>query len=152
MTRGCAARRNFDPSVSVLECLDDIERDQWFVFNDENRATGKIRHGRFAGLAPLEYPKPLGRILQVAGITTAYLEFVQRMNESADALSGARLAYLHRRGLRIFDACDAGAVARARQRHTQQKHCEKNDTAHSVAPFKDNRSATGWFLSCLLFT
>jgi hypothetical protein len=53
----------------------------------------------------------LGMPLANAGdrtCTTAYLEFVQRMNERADALSGARLAHLHRHGLRIFDACDTG--------------------------------------------
>ena len=26
LTRGCAAGRNFDPSVSTLECLDDVKR------------------------------------------------------------------------------------------------------------------------------
>jgi hypothetical protein len=57
----------------------------------------------FAGLL-------LGMPLASAGetCTTAYLEFVHRTNERADALSGARLAYLHRHGLRIFDACDTG--------------------------------------------
>lgn len=40
--------------------------------------------------------------------TATYLEFVRRTNERADALPGARLAYLHRHGLRIFDACDTG--------------------------------------------
>jgi hypothetical protein len=38
----------------------------------------------------------------------AYLGFVHRTHGVADALSGKRLALLHRRGLRIFDACETG--------------------------------------------
>jgi hypothetical protein len=38
----------------------------------------------------------------------AYIDFVHRTHEIADALSGKRLAFLHRRGLRIFDACETG--------------------------------------------
>jgi hypothetical protein len=48
--------------------------------------------------------------------TTAYVEFVHRMNERADALSGERLAYLHRHGLRIFDACDTGHLQNPAER------------------------------------
>ena len=36
-----------------------------------------------------------------------YLDFVERLS-SRDEVSGDRLANLHRGGLRIFDACDAG--------------------------------------------
>jgi hypothetical protein len=38
----------------------------------------------------------------------AYREFMHRMNTQADTLSGHRLAFLQRQGLRIFDACDTG--------------------------------------------
>jgi len=34
-----------------------------------------------------------------------YREFVERINAQADTVSADRLAYLQRRGLRIFDAC-----------------------------------------------
>jgi hypothetical protein len=37
----------------------------------------------------------------------AYVDFVQRVAARSD-LSADRLAALHRRGLRIFDACDSG--------------------------------------------
>lgn len=38
----------------------------------------------------------------------AYRHFLQRIQDRADTLSGDRLAFLHRHGLRIFDACDTG--------------------------------------------
>ena len=41
---------------------------------------------------------------------SAYVNFVQRVSQRASALSGDRLATLHRRALRIFDACDGGHI------------------------------------------
>jgi hypothetical protein len=37
-----------------------------------------------------------------------YVAFLEKLSLEADKLSGERLAGLHRGGLRIFDACDAG--------------------------------------------
>jgi hypothetical protein len=38
----------------------------------------------------------------------SYAHFLDRVSLSGDAMSGDRLATLHRRALRIFDACDSG--------------------------------------------
>jgi len=38
----------------------------------------------------------------------AYITFLDRLSHRGDAVSGDRLATLHRSALRIFDACDGG--------------------------------------------
>jgi hypothetical protein len=38
----------------------------------------------------------------------AYMHFLERLNERGDAVSGDRLAIIHRSALRIFDACETG--------------------------------------------
>ena len=38
----------------------------------------------------------------------AYTAFLERLSNRADAVSGDRLATLHRSALRIFDVCDSG--------------------------------------------
>jgi len=38
----------------------------------------------------------------------AYINYLERLSDRGDAVSGDRLATLHRGALRIFDACDGG--------------------------------------------
>jgi hypothetical protein len=40
--------------------------------------------------------------------STAYVDFVQRVSDRVEHLPAARLAALHRAGLRIYYACDSG--------------------------------------------
>jgi hypothetical protein len=42
-----------------------------------------------------------------------YLTFSNRLNSQMDGIPGERLALLHRRALRIFDACDSGGISNA---------------------------------------
>ena len=49
----------------------------------------------------------------------AYVSFLERVGQRTYALSGERLAALHRGGLRIFDACDAGHLADVDTRYAE---------------------------------
>ena len=44
---------------------------------------------------------------------SAYAAFVERLGHRVDQLSGQQLATLHRKALRIFDACDSGHMENA---------------------------------------
>jgi hypothetical protein len=44
---------------------------------------------------------------------SAYVAFVERLGHRADQLSGQQLANIHRKALRIFDACDSGHMENA---------------------------------------
>jgi hypothetical protein len=43
----------------------------------------------------------------------SYVHFLDRVSLSGNAMSGDRLATLHRSALRIFDACDSGHMQNA---------------------------------------
>ena len=43
----------------------------------------------------------------------SYFHFWERASHRADAMSGDRLAALHRGAIRIFDACDSGGISNA---------------------------------------
>jgi hypothetical protein len=42
-----------------------------------------------------------------------YLTFSERLNSQTSDMPGERLALIHRRALRIFDACDSGGISNA---------------------------------------
>jgi hypothetical protein len=46
----------------------------------------------------------------------SYVGFLERLSSHSEAMSGERLATLHRDGLRIFDACDCGHLSDVRAR------------------------------------
>jgi len=46
----------------------------------------------------------------------SYVGFLERLSYHSEAMSGERLATLHRDGLRIFDACDCGHLTDVRAR------------------------------------
>jgi hypothetical protein len=45
---------------------------------------------------------------QVGICGSTYVTFLERISTHTDAMSGKQIAALHRRALRIFDACDSG--------------------------------------------
>lgn len=57
----------------------------------------------------------------------AYVHFLQHVSQRASFLSGERLATFHRRGLRIFDACDSGHISNPETRFRELEN--NNDFA-----------------------
>jgi len=56
---------------------------------------------------------------------SAYIRFMDHLGETAVAQNGHRLAHWHRRGLRIFYACDSG--------HLQQPEALFRDLEKQIA-------------------
>ena len=54
-----------------------------------------------------------GPISSDANCDNAYVRFVERLDPRVAQLSGNQLAILHRKALRILDACDSGHLDRA---------------------------------------
>ena len=67
-----------------------------------------MKQALFGALAVCLLAAPTSMPIDCRG---AYVGFLERVGQRTHALSGERLAALHRGGLRIFDACDAGHLA-----------------------------------------
>jgi hypothetical protein len=57
-----------------------------------------------------------------------YVNFLERIGLRAEAMSGDKLAAIHRRALRIFDACDCGHVTDVERRFAELEKLARSES------------------------